>query len=425
MQDDGESGRMDDITAEIQKNIAKRLKILRQYTSTPGNGVTRLPFSEEARGAAEYLKNEMAKAGLHSWIDLVGNVRGFLPAEDPEAQVILMGSHYDTVKNGGEYDGIAGVVCAISTAEALIKQGKKRKYALEIIAFNDEEGMMFGSGCLGSKALTGLVDQHYIEHLTDENGISIKEWMLRWGSDPAQIATLKLDLNKVRAFFEIHIEQGPVLYEEKEDIGIVNCIVGLLRCMITVNGRADHAGTTPMNMRKDSINIASKVIAKLDEFAAEEYNGSVATCGFIRAFPNAMNVVAKKCEFTMDIRSSQNESIRNIKDKAWKLLYDSAEAVGAKCDLDIKLRQPAVTMNKQLVELLKVKCAEHHYKYREMVSGAAHDAMIFADKVETVMVFVPSAWGRSHCPEEFSHYSDLAKAVQIVTETIEDLNQEY
>ena len=413
-----------DMTKETEARIRQRLEKLCRYTATPGKGVTRLPFSEEAKATAEYLRGEMETAGLKAWIDLVGNVHGYLPADQPDGQVILMGSHYDTVKNGGQYDGIAGVVCAISTAEILIKGGCRRKYALEIIAFNDEEGMMFGSGCLGSKSLTGQVDQHYIEHLTDENGISIREWMLRWGSDPTQLETLKMDMHKVRAFFEIHIEQGPVLDESGEDIGIVTGIVGLLRCMANVDGRSDHAGTTPMDMRKDAILIASKAISELDHIAEAEKNGSVATCGFIRAYPNAMNVVAGKCEFTMDIRSPQDTSVERMKKKIWQLLDRETEAVDAKWDVDIKLRQPAVTMSPELVSILSEKCEEHQYRYRQMVSGAAHDAMIFADKTDTVMVFVPSKDGRSHCPEEFSKCSDLAKAVQIVAETIETLNRD-
>ncbi len=410
-----------DITYQAECDIKRRLKQLRTYTSTPGKGVTRLPFSEEAKGAVAYLKAEMESAGLKTFVDLVGNVRGVLPAENVDAPTIIMGSHYDTVKSGGEYDGIAGVVCAVSVAELLAQSGIPRKYNLEIIAFNDEEGMMFGSGCLGSKALTGQIDRHYIEHLTDENGISIREWMLRWGSDPEKIDTLKLDMEKVKAFFEIHIEQGPVLDEKKYELGIVTGIVGLLRCMATIEGRADHAGTTPMSMRQDTINIASKVISRLDGLADREQNGTVATCGFIRAYPNAMNVIASKTEFTMDIRSISDDSVDRVQEEVWALLDEHTAKCGASCDVDIKLRQPAVRMSGELVERLAGKCREHDYKYMEMVSGAAHDAMVFADKVDTVMVFVPSRNGRSHCPEEHSEYADLAKAVQIVFDVMTDM----
>lgn len=408
----------------VEENIRKHLEDLQKISSTPSKGVTRLPFSKEGKKAAEYLKKEMEKAGLRVAVDLVGNIRGRLEAKEKDAQTILIGSHYDTVKNGGAYDGIAGVVCGIEIARLIKRLVLERKYAIEVIAFNDEEGMMFGSGCLGSKALTGQVDENDINHLTDENGISIREWMLKWGSDPKEIDSLKLDLNTIRAFFEIHIEQGPVLDDEKKDIGIVECIVGLLRCMVTIEGRADHAGTTPMHMRKDAIQIGSKVISRLDEFANGENNGSVATCGFVRAYPNAMNVIAEKMEFTMDIRSKEQESIDKICNKVWKLLEQYTKEAGASFDVDIKLLQKPVSMQQRLVEVLERKCKKHQYEYKRMVSGAAHDAMIFADKVDTVMVFVPSKDGRSHCPEEFSKCSDLAKAVQIVTETIEDMMQE-
>ena len=189
-------------TQKIAEHLEKHLKILEQFTATKGNGVTRCPFSKEAKQAAEYIKNEMDKIGLSTKIDLVGNVRGRLEATVPNAKTIIIGSHYDTVKNGGAYDGIAGVICGMEIAERIKKSVKNRYFALEIIAFNDEEGMMFGSGCLGSKALTGQIDDNYITRLTDENGISIREWMEAWGSDPNKIAELKLDLNKVRAFLK-------------------------------------------------------------------------------------------------------------------------------------------------------------------------------------------------------------------------------
>ena len=408
-------------TQKIAEHLEKHLKILEQFTATKGNGVTRCPFSKEAKQAAEYIKNEMDKIGLSTKIDLVGNVRGRLEATVPNAKTIIIGSHYDTVKNGGAYDGIAGVICGMEIAERIKKSVKDRYFALEIIAFNDEEGMMFGSGCLGSKALTGQIDDNYITRLTDENGISIREWMEAWGSDPNKIAELKLDLNKVRAFFEIHIEQGPILDAEKKNIGIVEGIVGVLRCMAIVKGSADHAGTTPMKMRKDAISIGTKVISQLDRIADEERNGSVATCGFVRAKPNAMNVIAQEMEFTMDIRSKESVSIERMKSKIWALLERYTKEVGATWQIDIKLLQDPVIMNKELVKRIEDKCIEHGYSFKRMVSGAAHDAMVFADKVDTVMVFVPSKCGKSHCPEEHSEYIHLAQAVQITGETIQDM----
>lgn len=408
-------------TIEIEKNLERYLEDLRQFTATRGKGVTRCPFSMEAREAAEYLKREMEAIGLSAYIDLVGNVRGRLEATEPDAKTIIIGSHYDTVKSGGAYDGIAGVVCGMEIARIIQKNVKHRHFALEVIAFNDEEGMMFGSGCLGSKALTGQVDEAYITRLTDENGISIREWMKRWGSDPEQISTLKLDLSKVQSFFEIHIEQGPVLEQEKKEIGIVEGIVGVLRCMAVVSGRADHAGTTPMEMRKDAISIGTKVISQLDEIAKEEGNGAVATCGFVRAKPNAMNVIAEEMEFTMDIRSREAAAIERMKSKIWALLERYTKEAEAEWQVDIKLSQKPVVMAEELVKKIEEKCKEHHYSHKKMVSGAAHDAMIFADKVDTVMVFVPSRQGRSHCPEEYSEYGHLARAVQITEEVIQDM----
>ena len=403
----------------VYEQINRRLAKLCEFTATPDNGVTRLPFSEEGRQAAEYLKNEMQDAGMTAYIDLVGNVRGVLKATAENAKTILIGSHYDTVKNGGMYDGIAGVVCAISIAQMLKQYCNVRNYDVEVIAFNDEEGMMFGSGCLGSKSLTGQVDKEYLK-LTDENGISIREWIERWGENPEDIHKQKIDLDNYSAFYEIHIEQGPVLDKQKKEIGIVTGIVGLIRCMVTVYGRADHAGTTPMDMRKDPMCIASEVISKLPTIAGDENNGAVATCGFIRAYPNAMNVIAHTVEFTIDYRSMSADSIANMESKINKILDEETKKCGASYDIDVKLRQEPVYMDCGIIRGLTDMCSEHGYKYRTLPSGAAHDAMIFADKIPTAMVFAPSKDGRSHCKEEHSSCSDLAKAVQIVFDNIYD-----
>ena len=413
---------MDNIT----ETIKRRLKVLWNITSTPGQGATRLPFSEEGKQAAKYLLNEMQRAGLYAWIDTVGNVRGMLPAtldntDKDNVKTILMGSHYDTVKNGGEFDGAAGVICALSVVEYIKANCPVRKHNLEIIAFNDEEGCMFGSGCLGSKTLTGQVDQYYIEHLIDENGISIKEWIQKWNADPNDLCKEKLDLTKIYGFFEIHIEQGPVLDQENLDLGIVTGIVGLLRGMVEIRGQADHAGTTPMNMRKDSLEISAKVISHLDDMAVEQKDGSVATCGFIRAYPNAMNVIAEKTEFTIDLRSINQHSIDVMENRIRKILDEKTQCCNAAYDIDVKLRQAPVFMEGSFVKTLGQKCRDHEYRYKKIVSGAAHDAMIFADKVPTAMVFVPTIQGRSHCPDEKSDYSQLAKATKIVYETIGDL----
>lgn len=413
-------------TCDLEKTanrIERELTILRNFKKKGEAGVTRLPFSKEARQAAEYLKHKMEETGMKAWIDLVGNVRGRIEATVPgrEAdETVMIGSHYDTVKSGGAYDGIAGVVCGIEIIHLILAAGIPRKRALEVIAFNDEEGMMFGSGCLGSKSLAGQVDREYIGRLTDENGISIEKWMEKWGSNPEKIGGQAVDLSRRKSFFEIHIEQGPILEKEGKEIGIVDCIVGLVRCMISIEGRADHAGTTPMEDRKDAMVMASKVISALDDIAAAERNGSVATCGFIRAYPNAMNVVAECVELTLDFRSPKQRSLDCMWAKIKKLLDEETSKRGAVWKADIKLRQPPVYMSEKLIDGLEDSCKKYNYSYRRMLSGAAHDAMVFADKIDTAMIFVPSRGGRSHCPEEYSDSMELAKAAIVTCEVISE-----
>lgn len=414
---------MDLILQDSAERIKKLLTDLSQFTSASSGGVTRLPFSPAAKQATLYIKEEMGKIGLKTQIDLVGNVHGILEAGDGDAKTLIMGSHYDTVKNGGRFDGIAGVVCALEVARLLVENSIKLKHSFEVIAFNDEEGMMFGSGCLGSKYIMGEVDHHYITHLTDENDISIRQWMINWGSNPDEITKKVFDIDKILAFLEIHIEQGPVLDKEDIELGIVNCIVGLLRCMITVRGRTDHAGTTPMAMRRDAMDISAKVISRLGEFAAVQNNGAVATSGFIRAVPNAMNVIAGQVDFTVDMRSCQNESIEDMYRRMCDLLNELTSDVGANYEIDVKLRTKPVNMADPLVKALEKICTANGFHSKTMLSGAAHDAMIFAaDGIDTSMIFVPSVDGRSHCPEENSKYDDFAKAVKAAFDLVCGIN---
>lgn len=410
-----------DNTSEIYGRISNNLKELSKFTSTPEKGVTRLPFSDEARQATEYLKKIMSETGLEVFTDCVGNVHGRFNSQDKDAKTIIIGSHYDSVKFGGMYDGIAGVICGLEIIRILKKKFNNPKYNIELIAFNDEEGLMFGSGCLGSKMIMGLIDEKYICHMTDENGITIYEWMKHWGSDIKKIYNEKYDTHKIKLFSEIHIEQGPVLDKEKLELGVVDSIVGLLRVMVTINGRADHAGTTPMNMRKDAIMVACKVISQLDRIVKEENNESVGTCGFIRGYPNAMNIVSESVEFTLDIRSKYQESIDNIRSKLWSLIDKYTQENDMTYNIDIKLEQKPVYMNAELVDRVEKNCRDMGYRYKVLGSGAAHDAMIFAQTVPTIMLFVPSKDGASHSVKESSDINDLVKSVLVMEKSLEDI----
>lgn len=402
------------VIEEITGRIARDLEHLKQYTATPGNGCTRLPFTKEARNAVDYLTQLMEESVLKVREDAAGNVIGMLEGEDPEAPCVMMGSHYDSVFNGGDYDGIAGVICAIEVARQLKEQGIKPKRNFVAVGFCDEEGMRFGTGYFGSGAMLGNRDVEYTKKFADTNGVSIYDAMKEYGLEPEHVARAEWKKGSIGAFLEAHIEQGPVLDTEGTELGLVDCIVGIQRYMVTVHGRADHAGTTPMDMRMDAVDAATKVISKIADWAREKADGTVATTGYIHTVPGGMNIVAEKVEFTVDIRSGSNDNINDIANRLKKALDREVKQFDGSYDIENKLTITPVQLSGDMLNVLERECREHGYSYKRMPSGAGHDALEIGQVIPTVMLFVPSKDGRSHCPVEFTKYSDLAKATVIM-----------
>lgn len=409
---------------EITGRIAKDLECLKKFTATPGNGCTRLPFTKEARDAVNYLKGIMEEAGLEVREDAAGNVIGVLKGENPDAPCVMMGSHFDSVVNGGDFDGIAGAVCAIEVARQLKEKGIKPKRDFVAVGFCDEEGMRFGTGYFGSGAMLGNRDVEYCKKFKDTDGVSIYDAMKGYGLDPEKVMDAKWPEGSIGHFLEAHIEQGPVLDAENIEIGLVDCIVGIQRYMVTVHGRADHAGTTPMDMRMDAVDAATKVISKIPDWAREKADGTVATVGYINTVPGGMNIVAEKVEFTIDIRSKNNDNINDIANRIRAALDREVKEMGGSYEIDTKLVITPVNLSQEMLSVMEESCKEHGYSYKYLPSGAGHDALEIGQVLPTVMVFVPSKEGRSHCPVEFTKYSDFAKAATIMTELAEKLLSE-
>ena len=400
---------------KITGRIATDLEGLKQFTATPGEGCTRLPFTKEARDAVEYLKSVMNEAGLEVHEDEVGNVFGTWKGENPDAPCVMMGSHYDSVRNGGDFDGIAGVVCAIEAVRQLKDRGFAPKRNFVVAGFCDEEGLRFGTGYFGSGAMLGNRDVEYCKKFKDTDGISIYDAMKEYGLDPEKIGDAKWPEGSIGSFLELHIEQGPVLDAEQIEIGLVDCIVGIQRYMVTVHGRSDHAGTTPMDMRMDAVDAATKVISKIPDWAREKADGTVATTGYINTVPGGMNIVAEKVEFTVDIRSSNNDNINDITNRIRAALERETKAMGGSYEMDNKLTITPVKLSEEMLQIMEDDCKEKGYSCKRLASGAGHDSLEIGQVLPTVMLFVPSKDGRSHCPVEFTKYSDFAKASVIMT----------
>lgn len=350
----------------ITGRIAKDLESLKQFTATPGDGCTRLPFTPEARGAVNYLKEIMEEAGLEVREDAAGNVIGVMKGTDPDAPCVMMGSHFDSVVNGGDFDGIAGAVCAIEVARQLKEEGVTPKRDFVAVGFCDEEGMRFGTGYFGSGAMLGNRDVEYCKNFADKDGVTIYDAMKEYGLDPEKIEDAKWDVSKIGKFLELHIEQGPVLDAENIELGLVDCIVGIQRYMVTVHGRADHAGTTPMDMRMDAVDAATKVISKIPDWAREKADGTVATTGFIRTTPGGMNIVAEKVEFTVDIRSKNNDNINDIANRIRAALDREVKEMGGSYEIDTKLVITPVWLSEEMLNTMEESCKARGYSYKKL-----------------------------------------------------------
>lgn len=398
--------------------IEKQLQELRMFTDTAA-GVTRLPFSPAAKQAVEYLAGCMREAGLDVYTDGTGAVHGIRKGQD--ARRIVIGSHYDSVPEGGAFDGIAGVVCGIEIARAL--QALDLHYGLEIVAFNDEEGIRFGEGFLSSKALLGELTARDLKERYDSKGTSIYAAAEQAGFAPARLSEDRWEVSGLRAYFEIHVEQGGVLEHAQKKIGLVQGIVGMRRYRIVLTGQADHAGTTPMALRHDALLPAAAVISGASA-AANQHPGAVATVGSLQVFPDAVNTVAGKVILSLDLRSMKEGELDDMEQKILRDLERSAAASGVAYEWTPALESPPGHMDAELLHYLQQTAAGLQAEMLPMNSGAGHDALPISAKVPAAMLFVPSRNGRSHCPEEWSDSKDLAAAAEILGNTIVRMNQE-
>ncbi|MBG9550054.1 Zn-dependent hydrolase [Cytobacillus firmus] len=405
---------------KVQVRIESHIDTLSKYTATPGRGTTRLTYSQEDLLARQYIKEKMKAAGLKVREDGLGNIFGKLDGSLKDAPSVLIGSHFDSVPNGGSYDGPAGVVAGLEVAALFAEYGLTPKFPLEVIALIEEEGSRFGGGLMGSRGMTGLLDEEDFKTLKDKDGITTVEAMEKIGLDPSLPKTR--DPKTVKAYLELHIEQGPILEEKNIPIGVVETIVGLTQLEVTVKGKAGHAGTTPMDKRSDALVAAARMIAQFPELAAAEGEGTVVTTGRLQVYPNGANVIPDQTVFSVDIRSGREEHVQNVIQKVKELAVSYLDS-GVEITVEQLLYIQPKEMNKEIVSLLKEKSNKLGLPSCSMNSGAGHDAMVFADYTRTGMLFIPSKNGLSHCPEEWSDSRHIAEAVQILFEAAIELTE--
>jgi allantoate deiminase len=349
----------------------------------------------------------MEPLGAGVRIDAAGNFRGVYPALQPNAPRLLIGSHLDTVPNAGAYDGILGVVIAVGLLEEL--RGRRLPFAIEVVGFSEEEGVRFGTPFIGCRALVGRLDEQLL-NIQDGRGISVRRAIEEFGLNPAEIPQAELAADAV-GYLEFHIEQGPVLERMNLPLAAVEAIAGQSRLEFTFSGRSNHAGTTPMHLRCDAIAGAAEWISAVER-TAQQIQGLVATVGKIEAKPGATNVIAGEAKMTLDVRHSTEEiRIRAVED-----FIRQAKEVAARRGLSLSettlLSQPAVAMSPFLIGEIEKAIAKTGCQAHRMVSGAGHDAMVMAEKVPSVMIFLRTPDGISHHPAESVAQADVEKAIE-------------
>ncbi|GAM13182.1 N-carbamoyl-L-amino acid hydrolase [Mesobacillus selenatarsenatis SF-1] len=405
---------------ELKESIENHINQISEYTATPGKGTTRLTYSQEDLKTRNYLKGKMREYGLQVREDGFGNIFGKLEGTLKDAPSVMVGSHFDSVPHGGSYDGPAGVVAALEVAGLFAKNNLTPRYPLEVVALVEEEGARFGGGLMGSRGMVGLLGEGDFQNLRDQNGVSTVEAMTEIGLDPS--LPKKRDPKTMKAFLELHIEQGPILEEKEIPIGVVEAIVGLTQLEVTVKGQAGHAGTTPMDRRADALVAAASIIGRLPELAREAGEGTVITTGRLNVFPNGANVIPDQVVFSVDIRSGKEENVLNVIEKT-KTLVHSYSKNRIQTSLEQLLYIQPKELNRGIRSLLKEKSEALEIPYCSINSGAGHDAMVLSDYTDVGMLFIPSKNGLSHCPEEWSDSEDIARAVGIFYETAKSLTE--
>lgn len=385
------------------------LEELSRY-SVVGPGVTRRAFTPESRAAWEYIIRTMRGMGLSVRTDQLGTVVGHLRGRREES--ILIGSHYDSVIQGGKYDGAVGIAVALAVAAHFIERGIMPEYSLDIIATNDEEGGTIADGFLSSKHMCGL--QKPEKCFNETTGKTLAEyiaegWYEKDGHGRDDIC-LQTGLKHVKRYIEAHIEQGGILWESGDEIGIVKHIVGITKLFVTVKGHSNHAGTTPMNMRADAMVAAAKAIAQIPELALR-YEGAVATVGSIYCTPNSDNVIPGEVRFSVDIRSANDDDREALTNDIERTIREASQWG---CEIGRNAAEVAVSMDPRLVDAMETVCRTEGIKYRVMNSGAGHDAQLFGLVLDAVMLFIPNRDGISHSPSEYARLEDINRAAHVI-----------
>ncbi|MDO6567466.1 allantoate amidohydrolase [Alteromonas sp. 1_MG-2023] len=376
-------------------------------------------LTEQHKLANQLTSGWMIEAGMTTWQDSVGNIWGRYTSAVPNAPRLIIGSHLDTVPNGGKYDGMLGVVAPVTLMAMFSGEGRQFPFHIDIVGFCDEEGTRFGTTLLGSRALTGKWQDEW-RRLKDEDGISLEDAMKNFGLDFDAINSATIAQTDLLGYLELHIEQGPVLEQENLPVGVVNAIAGAKRFSINVTGMAGHAGTVPMSMRHDALCASAEMILAVESIS-QQRPGVVATVGKIENAPNGVNVISGRCQFSLDIRSEEDP----LRDAALAEILQKINDIAVLRNVELKIEQthsaPAVHCDSALQNTLLKGVTEAGIVPRVLASGAGHDAMAMAEICPVAMLFTRCKGGISHHPGESITTEDVAASLAVMHHSLRKL----
>jgi allantoate deiminase len=398
--------------------IVGRINELAAISETPEH-LTRIFLTKEHRAAADLILSWMRDAGMRAHLDAIGNVCGRYEGEVAGLPCLMLGSHYDTVRDAGKWDGPLGLITAISCVAQLHRRGRRLPFAIEVTGFADEEGVRFASTLLGSRAVAGTFDESVLG-VKDSAGISLRDALLQFGLDPDHIGAAARTRGELLAYLELHIEQGPVLEGLNLPVGVVTAIAGATRLAASLTGMAGHAGTVPMPLRRDALAGAAECIVAIEEFCRTGQGGLVGTVGYIHATPGATNVIPGQVSFTIDMRAPSDAHRKLAIADIVRQIENIARRRKLGLQVDVTHENRTVPCAPWLKDQVSEAIAGEGYRVFELPSGAGHDGMAMIDIADVAMLFVRCRGGISHHPDEHVELADVEAGARVLLRLIEN-----
>ncbi|MGZ5842406.1 MAG: allantoate amidohydrolase [Xanthobacteraceae bacterium] len=405
-------------SSSLGEEIAARINTLGAISETPDH-LARIFLTPEHRAAADLILGWMRAAGMRAHLDAIGNVCGRYEGQEPGMPCLMLGSHYDTVRDAGKWDGPLGILTAISCVAELSRNRRRLPFAIEVIGFADEEGVRFASTLLGSRAVAGTFDESVFGK-TDAAGVTMREALAGFGLDPDHVGRAARTRNELLAYVELHIEQGPVLEGLSTPLGVVTAISGATRLAARLTGMAGHAGTVPMKQRKDALAGAAECIGAVEQFCRTDENGLVGTVGYIHAAPGATNVIPGQVSFTIDIRAPGDAHRKRAVTDIVRQIETIARRRDLALQLDVTHENRSVPCADWLKSQIAGAIAAEGYPVLELPSGAGHDGMAMIDVADVGMIFVRCRGGISHHPDEHVDTHDVDAGARALLRMIEN-----